>query len=287
MIPKGIFFVVNPISGGVNKEDIIKKLNALSIPGRKEVFIWDKIHELKPKLQTLSPHEFGWIVVVGGDGTLNAVIQDIDLSQFQLSIIPKGSGNGFARSMGITTNNINAAFFTANKEVRQIDWVLAGSHKFINVAGLGFDAEIARLFAHSKRRGFLSYVLITLKAFKAYPEHQFELKWGNRVKTESCWLIALANGSQWGNNFHIASKASFSDGLLDVVLLKKPKWYQIPSLVLSLRAAKPHKLISAFQTEQLDIYSATCDSLHLDGEPQAFDKNLSLRIAGKAQFVVP
>src|SRR6185437_16612354 len=89
------------------------------------------------------------------------------------------------------------------------------------LCGIGFDASVAHAFAKQKKRGLQTYIKVsTLQFFKAKP-FSFEIKLKDGLLKTEAFFICIANSNQFGNNFTIAPKASLSDGLLDVIEVKK------------------------------------------------------------------
>ena len=89
------------------------------------------------------------------------------------------------------------------------------------LCGIGFDADVAHEFAKQKTRGLQTYFRIsTMQFFKSKP-YPFEIHADDRILKTEAYFISVANSNQFGNNFTIAPQASMSDGLLDIVIVKK------------------------------------------------------------------
>ena len=99
--------------------------------------------------------------------------------------------------------------------------------------------------------------------------------------------LSVANGSQWGNNFEIASKADIQDGLLDVAIMKKPKWYQIPSLItyLKTKQQKNNSLFTYYKASEIDIKQSG-KVWHIDGEPILLKKKKEIRLVPQSLKVI-
>lgn len=162
------------------------------------------------------------VVAVGGDGSLNDIIQGIRHTATVLGVIPMGSGNGMARSAGIPLK-LEAAIKVLNKNnVHAIDTGLVdGKRLFISNAGVGFDAVVTEAFAQSKKRGFWSYVGIIKKKIWSYKPKEWTIELDGKIIREKAFMITVANATQLGYNFQIAPIALMNDGYFDVVIIKK------------------------------------------------------------------
>ena len=156
--------------------------------------------------------------------------------------------------------------------------------KFFCTCGSGFDALIGHLFAQTKVRGFLTYVKLSLKAYKDYTPLSYRLSFGSRLNSKNgeAFVVNIANNKQFGNNAYIAPHANLMDGLFTVTIIKPFKWYNIPYMAYSLFFKQMHKnkFVETFDCGDciLDVAS-TADPepvegsktqsafLHIDGEP--------------------
>ena len=135
-------------------------------------------------------------------------------------MIPCGSGNGFAYHIGMS-NKIKEAIKQLNSsKIRTIDSGIINNQHFLNVSGVGFDAHIANIFSKFINRGFINYIRVILKNLH-YKSKNYIIEYNNKVIKRDAFLIAFANSSQYGNNAYISPRAKISDGLLDVVIIKK------------------------------------------------------------------
>lgn len=170
------------------------------------------------------------VVAVGGDGSVNEVARGIFDTESALAIIPKGSGNGLARSLGIPLNTIKALKLINDLHLQKIDVGFANEHLFLSNAGVGFDALVARLFSENKGRGLLNYSRLVIKELKKYQPVRYDVfADGQQIQTQALFIVA-ANGDQFGYNFKIAPDAQINDGLLDICMMKPIRANQLPAL---------------------------------------------------------
>ena len=182
-----------------------------------------------------------WLIAVGGDGTLNEVINGFFDEQGQhinpqacLSVLMCGTGGDFRRSLGLSGDPIEAIQALAERPIRSIDVgkaVLTGfdgapkTHYFLNIASFGLGGEAAHRLNHSKlaarlggKAGFMWATLETLARFK--PKRVVLTIDGHMRLKAPIRQVVLANGSYQGGGMYMAPKADLCDGLLDLIILE-------------------------------------------------------------------
>jgi len=152
-------FIINPISGGKKKDgvpDLIEK--HLDTSALKPVIVFTDSVSHARQIAVDAVNKFEVIVAVGGDGTVNEVASAIVGTNTHLGIIPFGSGNGLARFLQIPMDAEKAIKTLVSGRVEKIDSATLNGKPFFNMAGMGFDAHIAEVFSHNKKRGFITYI---------------------------------------------------------------------------------------------------------------------------------
>ncbi|MCL3778875.1 YegS/Rv2252/BmrU family lipid kinase [Prolixibacteraceae bacterium JC049] len=273
--------IINPISGTGKQKHIASLLN--SVLDREKFDLTIKYteyakHGTELARQAISDG-FDAVLAVGGDGTINEIAQALTHSKVALGIIPSGSGNGLARHMGIPMNSKKAIQWLNRAEVRPMDTLLINDHFSLNVAGIGFDAHISHVFAKMNSRGLVSYAKATWNSFFNYPEYQFTILQNGEQKSYSGFVLSICNSSQFGNNAHIAPNADISDGQVNLVVLKKPRWYQLPQLMLRsfTNTIDRSSLFTEIKGEAFQV-SYPSNEAHVDGEPIVIEGKLNIKI---------
>src|SRR5688572_12209716 len=123
---------------------------------------------------------FDYVVAVGGDGTINEVGRGLLNSDTPMGILPRGSGNGLARHLGISLVISEAIDNLFHHKVMKIDTLSINDKLSLNVSGIGFDGHVANLFANKKIRGLVGYVRISVKEYFRFQEFEAEVSVDNK-----------------------------------------------------------------------------------------------------------
>ncbi len=162
------------------------------------------------------------VIVCGGDGTLNAVVNGLAGSGLAVGLVPLGTGNDFARAIGIPLDPEAAIRRIAEGSEQRVDLGVRDGHRFINVAGCGLDAEVARCVNTGLRRlnGTLAYIVAVMRTLRTFRPGRFTVRVDETPIDEPAMLCAVANGTGYGGGMRVAPRARWDDGLLDVCLVK-------------------------------------------------------------------
>lgn len=279
---KKIRIIINPISGsGKQKkaEYAIRKLidNQLF---ESEILYSQHAGHLSLLAKEAVEKNYDAVVVIGGDGSVNEAAQSLIGTKTALGIIPIGSGNGLARFLKIPMNIAKAVLRINQFQQKQIDTARINEYKFVNLAGIGFDAQVAKQFDLSNKRGFWNYAKISLKEYFDYREKLYKISIdGNAIET-SAFMIVFANSNQFGNDFVIAPQANIDDGRLDICIIQKPKLYQIPNFLIDILRKKAHTshLIKTYKAKEIKLEMNKKTVLNIDGEAVEQDTNLHIEV---------
>ncbi|MDR0436912.1 MAG: YegS/Rv2252/BmrU family lipid kinase [Bacteroidales bacterium] len=286
---KNIAFIINPISG-IGKQASIEETIRTSLgPSRFNVHVF---YTQAPKdgtrlaLEAMKTCEI--IVAVGGDGSVNDVAKALIHTDKILGIIPSGSGNGLARHLGLPLDVKEALNHLQNGVIRAIDTLTVNDKLCISIAGVGFDADVAEQFNKSKRRGFIKYSEIAVGNFLLYRPKKYRLKFnGQKLKTRAL-MINFANSNQFGYGFQIAPNADLTDGLMDMVVLKKPHllWSQIDVIRFLRNAIHRSKYCQIYQTANVRLKRKNPDWVNIDGEAVWMPREITIAVHPESLNVI-
>lgn len=280
---KHITFIVNPISGTQEKEQIIALINEyLDIDKYTFQIIYTQYagHAEEIAAQCAEDSHFA-AVAVGGDGTVNEVARALTHTHTALGIIPCGSGNGLARHLQISMQPRKAIEAINEGIIERIDYGTINRRKFFCTCGVGFDAFVSLKFAEAGKRGLNTYIEQSLNASLNYKPETYKLTIdGNETEIYQAFLIACGNAAQYGNNAYIAPKATLTDGLLDVTILNPFTPLDVPSLALQLftKTIDQNSHIKTFRCKTINIRREKPGVVHYDGDPVMMGANLKVKI---------
>jgi diacylglycerol kinase (ATP) len=159
------------------------------------------------------------VIAWGGDGTINEVAGALIGTATPLGIVRSGSGDGLARSLRVSEDPDQAIASAVTGSSHLIDVGYLGDRHFLNVGGIGFDAAVATAFNRGGRRGQLRYLLRTLQAVWTYRASRYRLQLEHEASDSTRFLVAFANGSEYGGHLVLSADADLSDGWLDAVIV--------------------------------------------------------------------
>jgi YegS/Rv2252/BmrU family lipid kinase len=162
------------------------------------------------------------VIVWGGDGTLNETAGVLAGTSSAIGLIPAGSGNGLAASLGVPRHPQAALARALEAPVRAIDVGIIGGRHFVNIAGVGVDARIAMLFNRRAKgsRGKWPYIAIGLREGVTYRGRRYTVELdGGAAYRGRALLLAFANGREYGMGALLAPGAELDDGLLDAFVI--------------------------------------------------------------------
>ncbi|MBK9637350.1 MAG: diacylglycerol kinase family lipid kinase [Bacteroidetes bacterium] len=267
---KSLLLILNPIAG----KGIAKKVeHAIGESGLNEQFQvqiqYTKYSGHAAEIAEKAVQEkIDVVVAAGGDGTVNEVASRLVHSNTALGIIPIGSGNGLARHMGYSMQIKKCLQQIAVSKIEKIDTLLINNRFGVNVSGFGFDGFVAWKFNKEGKRGLSNYTKIALREYAKYQPIHFELEGLPLLNFSNAHMLVIANASQFGNAAIIAPTAQLTDGLMDVVLVRKPSPLQLPSMFYRLFTGKlkDADYIQSFKCNQFSATSDRAIHLHVDGE---------------------
>lgn len=283
--------IINPISGTASKNNLPGRLAEAYQETDIQLYIsYTKAAGHAYDLAKKAVEDgFEYVIAIGGDGTINEIAQALLHSPTTLGIIPKGSGNGLARALGLPMSEKKAIETLTSGESITIDCCLANGKPFFCTFGMGFDAEVSAAFAEVPFRGFLSYAKTSIEKYINYKPSIYRVQMDEHepIQTEA-FVIAAANANQYGNNAYIAPKASMTDGKFDLVILKPFPVLELAQITMQLFSKRMEENAhqSSYQIKRAVIEREADGVVHLDGEPLKFDKRIELEMLPAAIHVI-
>ncbi len=290
MTRRHLVFIVNPRSGVERQKEITaaveNNLDADKFSYEIKLTEYPR-HGTELARQAAADGAFA-VVAVGGDGSVNDIVHGLAGTGTALGIIPKGSGNGMARTMGIPLVTDEAVKVISRCNMGTMDLGVANDRIFVSNAGVAFDALISRKFAKSQRRGFAVYSWLVTKYMWLYRTRRFQISVDGQEMSEQAFMVNVANGTQFGYNFRIAPMASYTDGVLDVIIVRR--FPRILGGVIALRAMTGtiHKspYVRHFRGRSITISHPELKLMQTDGDAHACENKITFSVQPAAQKVI-
>ncbi len=287
------YFIINPAAGNGKQMHSIKQIQDFCrMQGWIIETIITKGQGEAVNLARQAARKFEVVVAVGGDGTVNEIAAGLVGTSAVLGILPSGSGNDFALTIGLSKSLKKNLEILRRADTKTIDLgQVNGGRYFINGIGVGFDGEAAGRVRRYLRfvRGFWAYLLAVLRTLATYRFQQVTLSVdGWEVYQGRIFLVATCNGTRYGGGFYVTPMAKIDDGQFDICLVEKTgRWYALRNITKFLKGthlSMPE--VRMFTGHEIVINSEAELSAHVDGEILQKQKRFEIRILSKSLRIV-
>lgn len=236
-----LHFIINPKA---NRGKVKKKVEAVEriLHERKidYAFHYTTAKGVASSLAKRFSEEKGAVIVaIGGDGTVNEVLNGINTQNAYFGIIPSGSGNDFVASAGIPEDPEKALDLILNGKTKPTDYMVCDGVRGINVIGTGIDVDILnRCRKYKILRGKLQYLVSLIVSLIKFKFYKFKIERNGDIHEQEGLIVAVGNGRQFGGGIRICPEAVIDDGKLDFVVAGKLKKIRIPKAFIKLMKGK-------------------------------------------------
>ncbi len=264
---KKVLVILNPAARGERAGALREKIQSLSL--RIVVRMTAAAGDARTMARAAVEEGFQAIIAAGGDGTVNEVANGVAGSDVRFGILPIGTMNVFASELGIPQNNLPAAWrIIEDGCVRELDLPMANGSHFVQLAGIGLDAEVVRLTTPESKKslGPMSY-LLTLAQIAAVPPPAIIVEPLDSRSYEGSFVL-VGNGRFYGGPFVLFKNARHDDGLLDVLVFKNQSHWDVVRYFQAIAFGSHAELpdVDYFQTKSMLVHSAGSVPVELDGE---------------------
>jgi diacylglycerol kinase (ATP) len=234
------------------------------------------------------------VLAIGGDGTANETAWGLLGTSAALGLVPMGSGNGLARTLGVPLRPHAALAVLAEAVPRAMDVGMVNGRPFLNVAGAGFDAQVGLDFhEHGRRggrRGVFTYVWLAVLRIMKYRAERWVLEAGAEKFEGRAHIVAFVNGRQYGGGAVLVPGARLDDGLFDIVVIEDASalemaWNAQRLFFGTLAQYRRYRHVAAAQAT---LVATGTVPYHRDGEPETTPGRLEVSILPRAlRILVP
>lgn len=270
---ENILFIINPIAGKGKAEETIPLIQSKMKESHLE---YEIILTTKPgeaaKIAFEMVEDYPIVIAVGGDGTVNEVARGlINRKKGKLGIIPAGTGNDMSKSLGLSLDQNEALEVIINGNSRNMDIGLVNDNLFLNIASVGFDAEVVKNVEGIKKRikGKIAYVLGVIITLFSFKKQEMILEMDGEVIKRNMVLMAVGNGGYYGGGMNILPMADISDGYFNICLVKDMSnlnmLFLFPSIFKG-KHLKYTKYVEIFKAKSVIVKNKEDRIINLDGE---------------------
>ena len=289
---KKVTIILNPISGHGIGRRVLPRIEA----GLRELGYDPEVHVTAKQgdgrnAAAAAPDDSPCVVCLGGDGTLNEVLNGVVPRPITIAVFPTGTGNVFCKEIGLRSNvEFFLSLFTTGI-VKPFDVGRADSRTFISVAGAGFNAEVVRRM-HRTRRGTMrmyEYVIPMFRAYFRYPFPPIRIEIEGEVVLEDAFLVEVGNIASYGGPMQFTIHAQPDDGLLDVCAFRKSQHIKVfKHLVGTITRIHLHYSdVAYFRGKTVKLTSIGTVPTHVDGDENGNLPTVYTVMPLAARFLVP
>ncbi len=277
-----LLFVINPISGGRNKdiflEDAVYLCDKYGIKYRQfQTTGKGDLVQLQKKIREYHPHR---VISVGGDGTTLLSARALEGSDIPFGIIPMGSANGMARELGVATAPMEAFHdLIMSKVIIPLDLIRVNDHHCtIHLGDIGINAELVENYSKEENRGWLAYAKHFVDAVKNSTQFEVTIEIDDKTYRHDAFSVLIANTRMYGTGAIVNPIGNPFDGKFEVVVIKQNDISGIINLGLTAISQKALEALEGYS----EIYQVTKAVIKLK-EPKLLQ--LDGEIIGKSKTI--
>ena len=282
-----IILVVNPISGGLDKSELVDAVRFFAEKENFNLVIYntcgvsdsENINEL---YNTYKPKR---IIVAGGDGTIKMVAETMEKNDVIIGILPAGSANGLAVDLNLPQTieeNLEIVFYN---DFMEMDMISINGKKSIHLSDLGVNAELIRNYENTNIRGKLGYALQTISTLIDLGDPFFATITGEFPTIEcEARMIVIANSQKYGTGVFINPNGIMDDGKFELVILKNMDLVVLGKIITGNMPINNND-VEVISTDKAIITTNIPVSFQIDGEYCGTETKLNIEILHKQMKV--
>jgi YegS/Rv2252/BmrU family lipid kinase len=265
---KKCILVINPISGDLDKTEILVKTLAFADDFNVEIIVYETSGRMDgaalKKLFNL--HKPERVLIAGGDGTIKMVAEALEKQDVILGILPAGSANGLAVDLelpGTIEENLAVAF---NDHFIEMDMVCINGKRSIHLSDLGLNAKLVKNYEESLIRGKLGYALQVITTLTELDEpFSATIEADNTIAEYTARMIVIANSQKYGTGVNINPNGKMNDGKFELIVLKNLDLLIFGKIITGNIAINSED-IEIISTDKAKITTNLPVSFQMDGE---------------------
>lgn len=229
------------------------------------------------------------VAVAGGDGTLNPLIECLVRRKLPLLVLPAGTANDFARSLGMPEDPADLATLIRDGKIAEIDVGYANGKPFLNAASIGMTNTISRLQSKERKRklGVLSYAVSAIEAGRTARSFRARFEGGAGPREMRCIQLLVGNGRYYGGGMTVHADATLTDGTLHLYAAVPRSLFGMATLLPFLKFGRTDLAPEVLCDEGTEISITTVPRRHVfaDGE-ELTETPVRFRVSPRALKVI-
>jgi diacylglycerol kinase (ATP) len=287
---KKYILVLNPISGDIDKSEILLKVLAFAQEYAIEIIVYETSGEKdETAIKNLYDlHKPERILIAGGDGTIKMVGEALEKHDVIFGILPAGSANGLSVDLNLPATieeNLDVAF---HNHFMEMDMVCINGKRSIHLSDLGLNAELVKNYENSSVRGKLGYALQVVTTLTELNE-PFSAKIEANNETIECVarMIVIANSQKYGTGVTINPDGKMDDGMFELIILKNLDLLVFGQIITGNMPVNSED-VEIISTDKATITTTTPVSFQMDGEYIGEETKLDIRmLPGQMKVAIP
>lgn len=284
---KNVLFVVNPISGDVDKTQYIEATQLFAETANLEFLLFETSGEedgnkIKALYNQYQPER---VIIAGGDGTIKMVAEALEKQDVILGILPAGSANGLAVDLNLPNTLEEGLKIAFNNNFMEMDMISINGKKSLHLSDLGLNADLVKNYQNSDIRGKLGYALQTYTTLTEM-EAPFSAVITANNQTIECEarMIVIANSQRYGTGVVINPNGVMNDGMFELVILKNLDLLTFGKIITGNMPIDSED-IEIISTDKATIKTLSPVSFQIDGEYCGPETQLDIKILPKQMKV--
>ena len=282
--------VVNPISGGKDKSDIVEEVEK-QVSGRNlelEIYYTSGKGDKEALFSIIEDYDPQRILSVGGDGTIKLIAELLTDDSIPIGIFPAGSANGLAENLNLDGNNAELTRIALGNKFRLIDAILINDELCLHISDIGLNAALIKNYQEGNIRGKLGYLIQSIPTLiKSDFPFQFKIEVDGKEISRKAVLIAVANAKKYGTGSKINPNGRYDDGKFEILIFKE---FNIPQILQTFRehVDLDEDFLEIISAVEAKIFSQKNIPFQIDGEYRGDIKEVTARISPvKIKIAVP
>ena len=280
---KNIIFVVNPISGDLDKSDLVNAVTEFATTRHFDLEVYETTgtNDIKEIQSLYEQHNPERIIVAGGDGTIKMVAEAMEQHDVIIGILPAGSANGLSVDLNLPPTieeNLKIAFLNHYIEM---DMICINGKKSIHLSDIGINADLVKNYEESNLRGFWGYALQAYSTIKDLDEPFIATISANDEEVvHTARIIVIANSQRYGTGVTINPNGVMNDGKFELVILKSLDIFLLGKIITGNMPIDSDDIV-IISTDKATIKTHYPVNFQIDGEYCGAQTDLEIHILHK------